>query len=276
MSFPRFFLVLAMVLVLFSASGCSCGDDEEDGDDDDNNDDASDDEDMDDDDSSSDDDDNGDDDDDDDDDDDTSPVDLVYIYNGLKFPGGGYQIYFESEGYSFAMQDITELDQKDGLREADLYFIDEAADDSAWDQTRADVLTAMNKPVIANCKGVAYFDFLTTYLSTAKFQYAGDFTQFVPADPNHPIWTIAYDMGLTNQDPIEVYYQHTGIGVMVNDQVTIEVEFIGLTTAIDTWAPIAVEGKYAFWGFGYDHPGHYYEEGQETLVNLVEYLKTAD
>ena len=180
-------------------------------------------------------------------------------------------------GYSFAAYDITALATPPDFTAVDVFLVDNSAGMSSWDATNSAVLTGTGKPIIGIGEGTEVFESLDQFLDRGQGWGASGDDSITPMDISHPLFTTPYDLGLTNQDDIQITLAASEDQAVYDDGTApADVEFLGREQGQTAHYAIVVQGvKYAEFGFSSVGPSGFTATGRHVFVNLIEYTRTA-
>jgi len=135
-------------------------------------------------------------------------------------------------------------------------------------------IIAADRPILGiHSGGGSLFDRLgvaISWMATASNDVPGE-TTIIIENESHPVFSTSVVMGVADGHAIDLYTEPCPTDVLYVPALPADVTTLGRAPSDEGYAPVAIQGKYAFWGFKFP-PFDMTLDGRSLFANVVSYL----
>jgi len=137
-----------------------------------------------------------------------------------------------------------------------------------------DAIRALDVPVLGmSAGGASLFEQLGLEINwgaTASSEDPGE-TTIIVERADHEVFHTPIDLSVTDGDSLQLYDEPCPVYILYVPRLAEGPETLGRLPDTFDYAPVAIQGKYALWGFEFA-PYGMTEAGKNLLINLITYL----
>ena len=184
----------------------------------------------------------------------------------------------DAQGYATTLVQLCDVGTTD-LSGYDLLIVGrDTGDYGEWgNQAGREVIRALDVPILAIFDGGgSLFDQLGVDIScmaTAGFDEPG-LTSMIVENASHLIFRTPNDLSVSNGDNLQLYTEPCPASALYVPPLPGDVVAFGRLQGDADYAPVALQGKYAYWAFKYT-PYDMTQAGKDLFLNIIAYLLDA-
>jgi hypothetical protein len=184
----------------------------------------------------------------------------------------------DAQGYATTLVQLCDVGTTD-LSGYDLLIVGrDTGDYGEWgNQAGREVIRALDVPILAIFDGGgSLFDQLGVDIScmaTATYDEPG-LTSMIVENASHLIFRTPNDLSVSDGDNLQLYTEPCPASALYVPPLPEDVVAFGRLPDDTDYAPVALQGRYAYWGFKYT-PYNMTQAGKDLFLNIIAYLMDA-